>query len=67
MLYYIIEFHPRILGLTGTNEEVHQATKAYRVYYSMAPADDDNDHLVSIVIGLWILIRYTLIRLIILL
>uniref|UniRef100_A0A1X7SZS7 Uncharacterized protein n=1 Tax=Amphimedon queenslandica TaxID=400682 RepID=A0A1X7SZS7_AMPQE len=38
-------FHPKLLGLTGTNEEVHTAAKAYRVSYSPAPVDDDNDNL----------------------
>ena len=45
----IADFHPRILGLTGTDEQLHQVTKAYRVYYSAAPVDEDNEYLVSYV------------------
>lgn len=44
------DFHPRLLGLTGSSEELHQVAKAYRVYYSVGPSDDDNDYLVSIII-----------------
>ena len=35
-----------MLGLTGSHEEIYQAAKAYRVYYSVGPADDENDYLV---------------------
>lgn len=44
------DFHPQLLGLTGSSEELHQVAKAYRVYYSVGPSDDDNDYLVSIII-----------------
>jgi protein SCO1/2 len=44
---YLADFHPRLLGLTGTEEEVHQATKAYRVYYSIGPSDNPDDYLVD--------------------
>lgn len=47
ILCYLLDFHPRLLGLTGTRAELDQAAKAYRVYYSAGPADDDNDYLVS--------------------
>lgn len=47
---YVRRFHPAIIGLTGTAEQVAAAAKAYRVYYAYVPkagagADDyDVDH-----------------------
>jgi protein SCO1/2 len=31
---YVPQFHPRLVGLTGTAEEIRQVAKAYRVYYN---------------------------------
>ncbi len=45
---YIADFHPRLLGLTGSYEDVKAACKAYRVYFSTPPgADPAGDYLVD--------------------
>eukprot|EP01137_Pigoraptor_chileana_P036691 Opistho-2@32708 len=43
---YLKEFHPRLIGLTGTTEEIARVAKAYRVYFSVSPAPDE-DYLVD--------------------
>lgn len=46
---YLGDFHHRILGLTGTLEEVEQAARQYRVYFAVPDdqAMSDNDYLVD--------------------
>ncbi|CAL5192326.1 unnamed protein product [Lathyrus oleraceus] len=50
---YVKEFHPKLIGLTGSTDEIKSVARAYRVYY-MKTAEEDSDYLVdhSIVIYL---------------
>jgi protein SCO1/2 len=45
---YVAAFDPRIVGLTGTPEQIASVTKAYRAYYAKSdPAAGDTDYLMD--------------------
>ena len=43
---FCVEFHPKLIGLTGTPEAVREAARAYRVYY-MKTEEEGADYLVD--------------------
>ncbi|CAK9877831.1 unnamed protein product [Sphagnum jensenii] len=43
---YLIEFHPRLVGLTGSVKAIQQVAHEYHVYY-MKTEDEGNDYLVD--------------------
>ena len=44
---YVPAFHPRLVGLTGSDEQIRDAAKAYRVYYRLNEPDEDGAYLVD--------------------
>ena len=46
---YVANFHPRLVGLTGTAEEIANAARAYRVYFakSKETGGDVKDYLID--------------------
>jgi cytochrome oxidase Cu insertion factor (SCO1/SenC/PrrC family) len=43
MAEYVANFDPRIVGLTGSPEQVKQAAQAFRAYYAKAEREDQPD------------------------
>ena len=44
---YVPSFHPRLVGLTGSDEQIRDAAQAYRVYYRLNEPDEDGEYLVD--------------------
>ena len=43
---YVAAFHPRLVGLTGSPEQIRKVAQDYRVYYAKVGSDDE-DYLVD--------------------
>ncbi|MCB1465910.1 MAG: SCO family protein [Rhizobiaceae bacterium] len=53
MKQYLEAFDDRIIGLTGTDEQIDAAAKAYKIYYSKVPlerGDYTMDHTASVIL-----------------
>jgi cytochrome oxidase Cu insertion factor (SCO1/SenC/PrrC family) len=44
---YVAAFHPQLVGLTGTPEQIADVARAYRVYYAKAEGGGANDYLMD--------------------
>ena len=44
---YVSRFHPRMIGLTGTTQQIAQVARAYRVYYARVRPRDAGDYLMD--------------------
>ncbi len=44
---YVAAFHPRLIGLTGTIEQVRDIARAYRVYFRKVTPEGSTDYLVD--------------------
>ncbi|XP_053148597.1 protein SCO1 homolog, mitochondrial isoform X2 [Hemicordylus capensis] len=50
---YVKEFSPKLIGLTGTKDQIDQVARTFRVYYSSGPKDEDNDYIREPLVAQW--------------
>ena len=56
MGFLFLDFHPRLVGLTGTPQQVQKTSRAFRVYSSSSQHnEDDEDYLVDHSIFLYLM------------
>lgn len=55
---YIKEFSSKLIGLTGTKQQISDVCKKFRVYFSAGPKDKDDDYIVSISVHMDAFHRY---------
>jgi len=44
---YIAEFSPKMIGYVGEPDQIREASRKFRVYYSKGPEDEDGDYIVD--------------------
>ncbi len=44
---YVSNFHPAVIGLTGSDDQIKAAAKAYKAFYAKGAADSDGDYFVD--------------------
>jgi len=54
---YVKEFHPDLVGLTGTTDEIRKVARAYRVYY-MKTEEEGSDYLVDHSIVMYVILIF---------
>lgn len=47
MAEYVVQFHPSIIGLTGTKQEIANIAKRYRVFYRKVEDDSASEYLMD--------------------
>jgi len=47
ILEYLQDYHPRYQALTGTDKEIIQAAKGFRVYFTKGPVDTEGDYILD--------------------
>src|SRR5215470_5874987 len=57
MKLYASNFHPRLIALTGTAEQIAQAAKAYRVYYEKSRSSSGSDYLMDHTVYIYLMGR----------
>lgn len=54
---YLTSFDPRIIGLTGTKDEIDAAVKTFNAYYEIIPGTEPDDYSVNHTAGMFLIDR----------